>query len=81
MVKGSIVSDADEEYADIVRFGHKAIKLEYDWTNLSGTDGACVGPGDNLVIDGTPTAIGVWVYIPEGSPVPWLRAQIRHQYK
>ena len=76
MVKGSIVSDADEEYADIVRFGHKAIKLEYDWTNLSGTDGACVGPGDNLVIDGTPTAIGVWVYIPEGSPVPWLRAQI-----
>lgn len=40
MVKGSIVSDADEEYADIVRFGHKAIKLEYDWTNLSGTDGA-----------------------------------------
>ena len=76
VVKGSIVSDTDEEYADIVRFGHKAIKLEYDWTNLGGTDGACVGPGDNLVIDGTPTAIGVWVYIPEGSPVPWLRAQI-----
>ena len=75
-VKGSIVSDTDEEYADIVRFGHKAIKLEYDWTGLSGTDGACLGLGDNLAIDGTPTALGVWVYIPEGVPVPWLRAQI-----
>lgn len=76
VVKGSIVSDTDEEYADIVRFGHKAIKLEYDWTGLSGTDGACLGLGDNLAIDGTPTALGVWVYIPEGVPVPWLRAQI-----
>ncbi len=76
IVKGSVVSDTAEEYADIVRFGHKAIKLEYDWTGLTGTDGACLGLGDNLAIDGTPTAIGVWVYIPEGSPVPWLRAQI-----
>lgn len=76
VVKGSIVSDTAEEYADIVRFGHKAIKLEYDWTGLTGTDGACPGLGDNLSIDGTPTALGVWVYIPEGVPVPWLRAQI-----
>lgn len=76
IVKGSVVSDTAEEYADIVRFGHKAIKLEYDWTGLTGTDGACLGLGDNLSIGGTPTALGVWVYIPEGSPVPWLRAQI-----
>ena len=76
VVKGSIVSDTAEEYADIVRFGHKAIKLEYDWTGLTATDGACLGLGDNLAIDGTPTALGVWVYIPEGVPVPWLRAQI-----
>ena len=76
VVKGSVVSDTDEEYADIVRFGHKAVKLEYDWTGLTGTDGACLGLGDNLSVDGTPTALGVWVYIPEGVPVPWLRAQI-----
>ena len=76
IVKGSVISDTDEEYADIVRFGHKAIKLEYDWTSITKTDGACLGLGDNLAIDGTPTAIGVWVYIPEGVPVPWLRAQI-----
>ena len=76
VVKGSVVSDTDEEFADIVRFGHNAIKLEYDWTGLTGTDGACLGLGDNLAIDGTPTALGVWVYIHEGVPVPWLRAQI-----
>ena len=76
VVKGSVVSDTDEEFADIVRFGHNAIKLEYDWTGLAGTDGACLGLGDNLDISGTPTALGVWVYIPEGVPVPWLRAQI-----
>ncbi|MFQ9052898.1 MAG: phosphodiester glycosidase family protein [Oscillospiraceae bacterium] len=28
VVKGSVVSDTDEAYADIVRFGHKAVKLE-----------------------------------------------------
>ncbi len=76
VVKGSVVSDTDEEFADIVRFGHNAIKLEYDWTGITGTDGACLGLGDNLSVDGNPTAIGVWVYIPEGVPVPWLRAQI-----
>lgn len=64
VVKGSVVSDTDEAYADIVRFGHKAVKLEYDWTNINGTDGACLGLGDNLAIDGSPTALGVWVYIP-----------------
>ena len=70
VVKGSVVSDTDEAYADIVRFGHKAVKLEYDWTNINGTDGSCLGLGDNLAIDGSPTALGVWVYIPEGVPVP-----------
>ena len=46
VVKGSVVSDTDEAYADIVRFGHNAVKLEYDWTNINGTDGACLGLGD-----------------------------------
>ena len=76
IVKGSVISDTDEEYADIVRFGHNAIRLDYDWTGLTATDGACLGLGSALDVPGTPTAIGVWVYIPEGVPVPWLRAQI-----
>lgn len=75
VVKGSVVSDTDEEFADIVRFGHNAIKLEYDWSNIRATDGACIGL-DNIYLEGTPTALGVWVYIPEGVPVPWMRCQI-----
>ncbi len=77
VVTGSVVSDTDEEYADIVRFGHNAIKLEFDWTGITGTDGACLGLGDSIEVTGSPTAIGVWVYIPdESTPIPWLRAQI-----
>ncbi len=76
IVKGSVISDTDDRYSDIVRFGHNAIRLDYDWTNIVNTDGACLGLGSDLDIEGTPTAIGVWVYIPEGVPVPWLRAQI-----
>ena len=76
VVKGSVVSDTDPEYADIVRFGHNALRLDYDWTGLTGTDGACLGLGQAMEITGSPTAIGVWVYLPEGVPVPWLRAQI-----
>ena len=75
VVKGSIVSDTDEEFADIVRFGHNAIKLDYDWTNITATDGVCLGQGA-IYLDGSPTAIGVWLYIPEGVPVPWIRTQI-----
>ncbi|MGM9912823.1 leucine-rich repeat protein [Floccifex sp.] len=77
VVKGSVVSDSDPEYADIVRFGSKAIKLDFDWTGITGTDGACLGLGSPLDVPGTPTAIGAWVYIPENVPVPWIRAQIQ----
>ena len=45
IVKGSVISDTDEEYADIVRFGHNAIRLDYDWTGLTATDGACLEIG------------------------------------
>ncbi|WP_160327058.1 leucine-rich repeat protein [Tractidigestivibacter scatoligenes] len=76
IVTGSVVSDTDSDFADIIRFGHKAVKLDFDWTGITGTDGACLGLGSNIDVPGTPTALGAWVYIPEGAPVPWLRAQI-----
>ena len=75
-VSGSVVSDSDETYADIIRFGTNAIKLDYDWSEITGTDGVCVGTSDYYYVTGTPTALGVWVYIEEGSPIPWLRTQI-----
>ena len=70
VVKGSVVSDTDEAYADIVRFGHKAVKLEYDWTNINGTDGACLGLGDNLAIDGAPPLWACGSTSPRAFPSP-----------
>ena len=60
-----------------VRFGSHALKLDYDFTEATGTEGACVGynrAGDP--VEGTPTAVGMWVYAPEGTPNLWLRMYI-----
>lgn len=56
-----------------VRFGEKALKLNYDFTNINGIEGACVGFSEDKVIEGSPSAIGIWVYAPEGTPNLWLR--------
>ena len=60
-----------------VRFGSHALKLDYDFTEATGTEGACVGynrAGDP--VEGTPTAVGMWVYAPEGTPNLWLRMYV-----
>jgi hypothetical protein len=59
-----------------VRFGQKALQLNYDFTGISGgTEGACVGFKKAITIPGSPTEVGVWVYAPEGTPNLWLRLQ------
>lgn len=58
-----------------VRFGQKALQLNYDFTNITGTEGACVGFKKAVTIPGSPTEVGVWVYAPEGTPNLWLRLQ------
>lgn len=65
----------DEEH---VRFGEKSLKINYDFTNISGTEGASVGykTDEDNFIEGTPTAIGMWVYAPEGTPNLWLRIRV-----
>ena len=60
-----------------VRFGSHALKLDYDFTEATGTEGACIGynrAGDP--VEGTPTAVGMWVYAPEGTPNLWIRMYI-----
>lgn len=57
-----------------VRSGSYSMKLDYDFSaGTSGTDGACFGFREPLLVDGNPTALGVWVYLPEGMPNYWLR--------
>lgn len=64
-----IVSIDDEEP---VRFGSHALKLNFDFSVCGNvTEGACVGTSDEIAIPGMPTAIGVWVYVPEGVGVKW----------
>jgi len=77
VVSGEVVNDTQEEWADIVRFGHNAVKINYDFTQITGTDGAEIGLGGSKIVDGSPTAVGMWVYIPDAdTPLPWLRLQI-----
>ncbi|MGN0046303.1 MAG: phosphodiester glycosidase family protein [Eggerthellaceae bacterium] len=71
------IVSASDGYA--VRKGTYAMKLDYDFTNWNGaTDGACFGFSDaSQEIPGNPTAIGVWVYAPEGTANMWLRCRVK----
>ncbi|MCC3868755.1 phosphodiester glycosidase family protein [Terrisporobacter mayombei] len=61
-----------------VRFGNNSLKLNYDFSEINGTEGACIGfAEDAKPIEGSPTAIGMWVYAPEGTPNLWLRIRVR----
>ena len=60
-----------------VRFGNQSLKLNYDFRNTNGIEGACVGFTEKgTVIEGNPTGIGMWVYVPEGTPNFWLRIRL-----
>ncbi len=62
----------------MVRKGQYALKLNYDFTNINGIEGCCVGFCDDIPIDGSPSAVGIWVYAPEGTPNLWLRLRCRN---
>lgn len=60
-----------------VRFGNHSLKLNYDFSNINGIEGACVGfSKQSQEIEGTPSGIGMWVYAPEGTPNLWLRIRL-----
>lgn len=65
----------DEEF---VRFGSKAAKLEYDFTDTVGISGAYIntkGKDQYIDIPGYPEKISVWVY--GDGKKHWLRGQLR----
>ncbi|RAR43688.1 phosphodiester glycosidase family protein [Paenibacillus sp. MDMC362] len=67
--------ETDETY---IRSGNGALKLEYDFTGMTGTSGAYLqtnGTTDNIEIPGYPEKISMWVY-GDGN-AHWLRAQLR----
>lgn len=67
-----------ETNEDLVRFGSKALKLEYDFTGKPGTSGAYLTVKDTqsrIQIPGYPEKISMWVY--GDGRAHWLRAQLR----
>lgn len=67
----------DVDSGEPVRFGNQSLKLNYDFTNINGIEGACVGFTEKgTEIEGNPTGIGMWVYVPEGTPNFWLRIRL-----
>ncbi len=72
---------ASAEQIDIdtgkVRFGEKALRLDYDFRKITGIEGACVGFDHDIEIPGSPTGIGFWCYAPENTPNLWLRIRVR----
>ena len=48
--------------------------VEKNWSRatINGIEGACVGFSDDIVIEGSPTGIGFWCYVPENMPDLWV---------
>ena len=78
-LRGYCGSTAEQVDIDngMVRFGEKAIKVNYDFTDITGTEGACLGFDHDITISGNPTGIGCWVYAPEGTPNLWFRIRVK----
>lgn len=64
--------NTDLEY---VRFGQKSLRVDFNLAGTTGTVGAQISKGTNIVIDGTPTAIGMWVYAMPSAYGAWIRMQ------
>lgn len=85
MIKGSygrgatsVASIVDADNGK-VRFDSYALKLEYDLTNVGQiTEGVCIGGvSATESTEGTPTAVGLWLYAPEGTANLWVRMRFR----
>ena len=64
-----------------VRFGQKSLEYHYDYTKISGTNNTneyLRYSGEDVVIEGKPTALGMWVYAPEGTPNYWLSTSVSY---
>ena len=69
---GSCSINTDLNY---VKYGNKSLKIEFKLAGTTGTVGTQIGTGGNLQIEGTPTAIGMWVYATASAKGAWIRIQ------
>lgn len=65
-----------------VHSGEYALQVNYDFSNCyklgegNCTEGACIGPVTPTLLPDSPTAIGLWVYVPKNTPNLWLRVML-----
>lgn len=69
---GSCAINSDLRY---VRYGNKSLKIEFNLANTTATCGTQISTGSSLLISGTPTAIGMWVYATPSAKGAWIRLQ------
>lgn len=66
-MKSTIVSKDDGEP---VRFGNKSLRIDYDYSSynkISNSNNYLRVTSPDYYFEGSPTAIGCWVYVPEGT--------------
>ena len=66
-MKATVVSKDDGEP---VRFGNKSLRIDYDYSSFNGSSNSnnylrVTSP--TYSFEGSPTAIGCWIYVPEGT--------------
>ncbi len=61
-----------------VRLGDNALRIDYDFTKCYGQiEGACFGAySASQEMEGNPSAVGLWLYAPEGTPNLWVRIRV-----
>ena len=69
---GSCSINTDLNY---VKYGEKSLKINFNLAGTTGTVGTQISTGGNLTIEGTPTAIGMWVYATASAKGAWIRIQ------
>jgi len=58
-----------------VKYGEKSLKIDFNLAGTTGTVGTQINNGSSVTIDGTPTAIGMWVYATPSAKGAWIRMQ------
>ena len=69
----------DIDSGEPVRFGDKALKMNYDFTAATSAP-SVLGYGymqNTNYAPGSPTALGMWIYVPEGTPGYSMKSIIR----
>ena len=71
---GSCSINDDLQY---VRYGKKSLKIDFNLAGTTGTVGTQIWTGSLMQIEGTPTAIGMWVYATSSAKGAWIRIQYK----